>query len=129
LLGHRSAQPKPRQRTVPRYLDLAQRKWHLGFGECLDHCFLGREPGRQSMRPAGPPARIDFTGREDLAQVPVTERIQRVLDFLDGKDIASGSDPVPGYVTAQGDHAVAEMMAMSSEFTTAPFLAAVLLVT
>ena len=66
-----------------------------GSGESLDHCFLGREPGRQSMRAVGTAAVIDFTRRENLAQVSVTERLQRVLNFLDGKDIATGADAVP----------------------------------
>jgi hypothetical protein len=59
-LGDRSAQTKQRERTVPCYLDLAQGKRHVGFCECLDHCFLGREPGRQSVHQVAAPAVVDF---------------------------------------------------------------------
>jgi hypothetical protein len=122
-LGDRSAQPKPRQRTLPRYLDLAQWKWHVGFGECLDHCFLGREPGRKSVQSVEALAVVDLAGREDLAQVSVAERRQRVMNFLDRKDIASGADAVSVDVVRQSDHAVAEIIALSREFTAAPSLA------
>jgi hypothetical protein len=53
---------------------------------------------------------VDLARREDLAQVTVTERRQRVLNFLDGKDIASGADAVPVDIVRQGDHAVAEII-------------------
>ena len=106
-LGERSAQTKQRQRTVPCYLDLAQGKRHVGFCECLDHCFLGREPGRQSVHPVVALAVVDFARRKNLAQVPVPERRQRVLDILNGHDIASDADAVPVNLARQGDHALA----------------------
>ena len=75
-LGEPSAQTKQRQRTVPCYLDLAPRKRHVGLCECLDHCFLGREPCRQSVHPVATPAVVDFARRKNLAQVPIPERRQ-----------------------------------------------------
>ena len=120
-LGERSAQTKQRQRTVPCHLDLAQGKRHVGFCECLDHCFLGREPGRQSVHPVAALAVVDFARRKDLAQVPVPERRQRVLDILNGHDIASDADAVPVNLARQGDHAHAVIVAVPRESTDATF--------
>ena len=120
-LGDRSAQTKQRERTVSRYLDLAPRKRHVGFGECLDHCFFGREPGRQSVHPVAALAVVDFARRKNLAQVTVPERRQRVLDILDGNDIASDAYPAPVNLARQGDHALAVIVAVPRESTDADF--------
>src|SRR5277367_4086247 len=116
-LGDRSAQTKQRQRTVPCYLDLAQGKGPVGFCECLDHCFLGREPGRQSLHPVVTLAVVDFARGKNLAQVAVPERRQRVLDVVDGHDVASDADAVPVNLARQGDHALTVIVALLREST------------
>src|ERR1700677_5241505 len=44
------------------------------FCERLDHCFLGREPGRQSVHPVAALAVVDLARRKDLAEVAVSKR-------------------------------------------------------
>jgi len=92
-------------------------KRHVGFCECLDHCFLCREPGRQSLNPVAALAVIDSLAVKNLAQVPVPKRRKGVLDILDGHDIAADADAVPVNLARQGDHALAVIVALLREST------------
>src|SRR6202042_1990851 len=69
-------------------------------------------PGRQSVHPIVALTVVDFARRKNLAQVPVPERRQRVLDILNGHDIASDADAVPVNLARQGDRALAVIVAV-----------------